>query len=418
MLSYVFDEDDKDEDNQGISLSLLLNRLKTTIDKNFRSAVWVKAEISNVKKQGMLGHYYFEITERDAKGKQVAKINANCWKGTAINVIPELERQIEKPISSGIICYFLVNVIYSEIYGLSLNILQIKPAWTIGEHEKKKQKIKEKIEKLGIGNKQKELSSPKIITSIALIAPAKAAGLGDFMSEANKWSNTGAIKIKQYSSIFEGENAKESISSSFKDLKNDNDIHRQETGRNLYDLVIILRGGGAKSSLAFLDEEDILKGMLSLDVPVWSAIGHEEDSVLLDEYACLSFHTPSKSSAEIWRLIKNESDFFDKKFNEIFYFVDLKTQQAINNIESQEEKVKIHSRNKLNQLLLELDHKIEKIKLLDPMNILEQGFVVLFDEKDKIIKEESKLLKTETIKIKTSFGTFEMNINNIKKLEK
>lgn len=398
-----------------LPLSVLLKHLKSVIEYNINDFFWVRAEISNVKVQNISKHYYFEMIERDGSGKSIAKMNGTCWKNKAESVIPKLENKIGKKISAGIICDFKIMVNYDIAYGLSLNITDIIPAFTVGEHEKKKEKIREKISVLKIQNKQKDLIVPEILTSIAIIAPASAAGFGDFISEAKKWHNNEYIKMKSYSAIFEGDQANKSISDAINNVFQDNESYKKETGYDLYDIVIILRGGGAKSSLAYLDEFEIVSNVLNLPIPVWSAIGHEEDSVLIDEYSNDFFHTPSKAASEIWNIIKKERDFFNDRINNIKKQSEIKTLRVLNEISTIREKIKIKSLNKVDTSLKNIQYIKEKIKLSDPFLILNNGYNVLYDENNLLIKSESQLLSSSVVILKTSYGEYKININEIVK---
>lgn len=409
---------EKSSSNEYLPLSFLLNQLKKVIDYSFSESFWVRSEISNVKNQKQSGHYYFELIERDQDGKPAAKMSATCWKATASKVIKNLEEKIGKEIENGMICDFYMKVTYSPIYGLSANITNIRTAFTLGEHEKKKIKIREEIAKLGIENNQICLNTPKVITSIALLSPSAAAGLGDFVSEAKKWVNNKLVKIHPYVALFEGENSEQDICSAFNKINKENEEFKKENGNNKFDLIIILRGGGAKSSLAFLDELSILKSMLAQNIPVWSAIGHEEDSVLLDEYSCKSFHTPSKAAGEIWSVLKRESDSFTSNFNSISRLIETKTQKLLADLESKRNIIQLSAKNKVTGIENKLLYMEKNLMLQDPMAILSKGYAVLFDKEKKLIKSEEGFLNNDVITIQTHYGIFELNVNNIKKLEK
>lgn len=421
MKSYIFDDEGEvnntENENQYLPLSYLLNELKSIIEYSFEEPIWIRGEISNIKHQKISGHYYFEIIERDKKGDPIAKVNATCWEKQANYLIPKFEKETEKSISAGIICDFYVKINYNTLYGLSININNIRPSWSVGEHEKKKIKIREEIKKLGIGENQKLKSSPKVLTSIAVLSPSSAAGLGDFISESKRWSNLNIMNVYTYTAMFEGEKTKQDLSKSLASIKQDDEDHFKKTGFHKFDLVIILRGGGSKSSLAFLDELDIIVNMLNLPVPVWTAIGHEEDSVLLDEYACRFFHTPSKSAAEIWNLLTKELDFVTNSSNSIKNTVNLKTEKILNSINNKKESIKINALNKINYLQQKLKHTKEKVALQDPMSILYKGYNVLFNEEGKIIKSENDLINANKLTLKTNYGIYQLDINSIKKIK-
>lgn len=396
--------------NEIIPLSILLNSVKNIIEDISNGSLWIKAEISNVKMHNISKHYYLELVERDPLGKAIAKINGNCWRGVADKIMPIIEKKTGSAIKNGMKCDFKVNINYDILYGFSVNILDIVPTVTLGEHEKKKQQIRDKVKLLGIDQNQIKLSQPKILTSIAILAPASAAGFGDFISEAKKWNQAGYISMKSYKAIFEGSQTEGSISQAIKELNADNQKHREKTGFDLYDLVIILRGGGSKSSLAHLDEFNIIKEILELTVPVWSAIGHEEDSVLIDEYASRVFHTPSKSAGAIWDIIKREHEEYLYLMDKISYSAKHKIQKVNKDIETIHERIKLKSENKIKNALINIKHIQERLRLKDPFLILKSGYNVIYNQDGLLIKNEEELVKANNLLLKTHYGNYEISI--------
>jgi exodeoxyribonuclease VII large subunit len=64
-------------------------------------------------------------------------------------------------------------------------------------------------------------------------------------------------------------------------------------------VVVIIRGGGAVNDLAWLNDYALARWVCDCSVPVYSGIGHERDSTILDEVAHTRFDTPSKVIAGI-----------------------------------------------------------------------------------------------------------------------
>ena len=126
-----------EEQNKTATLSDLLNDLKDVVDETLSEEVWIVAEIAKLKQQGKNGHIYLELIDRDLYGNELSKINAKIWSSNAYKITNKFELATKEKIKDGIKCEWLVRLDYNIKYGLSLTISDIKPLWTIGEHEKK-----------------------------------------------------------------------------------------------------------------------------------------------------------------------------------------------------------------------------------------------------------------------------------------
>ncbi|MCL5052412.1 MAG: exodeoxyribonuclease VII large subunit, partial [Gammaproteobacteria bacterium] len=52
-----------------------------------------------------------------------------------------------------------------------------------------------------------------------------------------------------------------------------------------HDLIVLLRGGGSESELALFNTEAVVRSVVNAKTPVWCAIGHAADDVLVNEVA-------------------------------------------------------------------------------------------------------------------------------------
>lgn len=409
-----FSEEDEEKEEKTLELKELLSGLKLNIKQLYPYFIWVKGEISGWKKNGK--HIYFDLVQRDKTGRIEAKINAKLWESNISKVLFGFKRKTNEDLKDGMNCEWLVSFDYHENFGFSVTIQDVKPLWTVGEHEKKQALIRDKLKKEGLWDRQKAYNIPNIITRLAIISPDGAAGLGDFKSEADRWSNNNVMYIDYKSAIFEGDKAKDSVSSALKYFSN---IQNNESLPN-YDLLIILRGGGAKASLAWLDEYDISKEICLFNGPVWTAIGHEQDSGILDEVSNLSIHTPSKAAQKIWDLLNAEYQLINDFNNNFKREYSYKIENVQNNIENMISNIKKSSISKIENLDIKIDSIISKIKTnsknklfnfeknkeqllknivgLSPRETLKRGYAIVTDEKGKVIKS-AKDIKKKNIRV-------------------
>ncbi|MCA3268373.1 MAG: hypothetical protein ING19_20110, partial [Azospirillum sp.] len=123
-----------------------------------------------------------------------------------------------------------------------------------------------------------------------LVAPAGAAGLQDFLREVEPFVFGGVLEIVQYPGVFQGEKASQSLSEALRKVARD---HIREK----FDVVVVIRGGGAVADLAWLNDEKIAFAFAELPAPAVTGLGHEKDDTILDEMACVRAGTPSKAAA-------------------------------------------------------------------------------------------------------------------------
>lgn len=71
--------------------------------------------------------------------------------------------------------------------------------------------------------------------------------------------------------------------------------------------MVLIRGGGAKSDLAWLNDGNVAAWICRLPIPVFTGIGHEIDECVLDLVAHRKFDTPSKVIGHIKTCLHSEA---------------------------------------------------------------------------------------------------------------
>lgn len=281
-------EKKEEEKKESISLSELLNKVSFVVNNNFNKSIWVKCEIASLNKHSS-GHIYLELIETDSSGREICKNRAIIIKNDTDYLLEKFKIGTDSELKEGIKALLLIKIDFSPKFGLGLRIIDIDPNYTLGGIEEKILKIRNSLIKQEIFNSNKKLKEPKEFTKVAVISPKEAAGLGDFKAESDWLEKFGLCNFDYYSATFQGNDVNKSIYEAFKNVEK----HSLNNNFN-YDVIVIIRGGGAKTDLHFLNEYDIAKAICESKVPVYTGIGHERDKVILDEVAFKSFDTPSK----------------------------------------------------------------------------------------------------------------------------
>lgn len=276
-------------DRKAMSLSQLLTGVAQAVANAFRQGVWTRAEVLNVSVKS--GHIYLELSERDPEGRVLAKALGTIWARTADQILPAFEQATGAQLAPGIKLMVLAKPTFKAQFGLSLDITEIDPSYTLGNLEAQKRAIRERLKSEGVLDANKQLAPPWDYRRVLVIAPENAAGLGDFASEANRLHQHQVCEFIYQHSLFQGDGAAAAI---LRILREGVSVHGAEL-----DAVIIIRGGGAVNDLAWLNDYALARFVCDCKIPVLTGIGHERDSTVLDEVAHRKFDTPSKVIAGI-----------------------------------------------------------------------------------------------------------------------
>lgn len=245
---------------------------------------WVVAEISEIK-MNYSGHCYLELIEKlEDEASVNARIKAVIW-GNRYNFIKSFfENSTGESLREGLKVLVKVRIEYHLVYGLSLVISDIDPAFTIGEMAAKRLLIIKKLEQEGVFGMNKELDLPVIPQRIAIISSRNAAGYSDFINHLNGNSYGYAFYSALFDTVMQGNETERSVI---------NSLDRIAGNAHLFDLVAIIRGGGSQADLSWFDNYNIAFYVTQFPLPVITGIGHDKDLSVTDMVACKSLKTPT-----------------------------------------------------------------------------------------------------------------------------
>lgn len=257
-----------------------------TIKNSFPGSYWLVAEINELR-ENMNGHCYLELIEKDQDQEQdriVARSRATIWAHTWRMLRSYFETSTSQTLSKGMLILVEVTVEFHELYGMSLNIKDIDPVYTMGDLERKRAETLKKLEKEGILSMNKGLPFPMLPSRIAVISSPSAAGYEDFIHQIKNNPKKYHFELTLFPAIMQGENTVHSITSALESIFN------QEKH---FDVVVILRGGGSTTDLSSFDNYEIAAHIAQLPLPVITGIGHERDITIAGMVANTDLKTPT-----------------------------------------------------------------------------------------------------------------------------
>jgi len=273
------------QDSQILSLHELQTGIKNAVQISYPEYVWIHAELSEVN-TAQNGHCYIELIEKQNE-QVIAKTRATIWNFTFRMLKPYFESSTGYEFTSGIKVSLKVSVEYHELYGLSLNVKDIDPSYTVGDIELQKRRILNQLESDGIIDMNTEIELPIVIQNIAVISSSTAAGYGDWLDQMSNNPYSYKFNYQLFEAKMQGADTGKSIISVL-----DKIYSREEE----FDTVIIIRGGGSRMDLSGFDDYDLAANIAQFPLPIITGIGHERDESIADIVAHTSVKTPTAAA--------------------------------------------------------------------------------------------------------------------------
>lgn len=270
--------------NEKISLTELQLIIRDSLYMALPDWYWVIAEISEIK-ENYAGHCYLELIEKHPEEKDVkARIKAIIWNSRYRFLSTFFENITGESLKPGLKILVKTKIEYHEIYGLSLIISDIDPSYTIGEMALKRQMVIKKLEEEGVFSMNKELSFQSVPQRIAVISSKTAAGYSDFIKHLHDNSYGYVYYTALFETVMQGTETEKSVISS---------LNRIADNPDLFDVLVIIRGGGSQSDLSWFDSYNIAYYVTQFPIPVITGIGHDKDLSVTDMVAYKSLKTPT-----------------------------------------------------------------------------------------------------------------------------
>src|SRR4051794_17290032 len=262
------------EAERGITLTELLFRLKTVIDRELPGPEWVKAEISELRVKN--GHLYLSLAERNERGDVLAKTSAVIWRNCAETINLKFVEATGEGLKTDIKILCQARVRFDVLFGLDLIVEDVDPSYTLGDLAAKLRRIRERLAQEGLYERNRSLPPPLDFVRVAVISPETSAGLGDFRRETDRLQHAGLCEFRFFGATFQGIDAPSSIRTAVNEVMV---ADRQQA----FDALVIIRGGGSVTDLAWLNDLELARLLCQAPIPVLTGIGHERDSTIVDE---------------------------------------------------------------------------------------------------------------------------------------
>ena len=261
--------------------------MRRSIEQCLPDTFWVQAELSEVHVNSS-GHCYVEFVQKDLRTNNlVAKARGAIWSNVFRLLRPYFEEATGQAFVAGIKVMVGVSVSFHQLYGYSLVVQDIDPTYTLGDMARRRREILQQLAEEGVLTLNKELEMPLLPQRVAVISSATAAGYGDFCHQLHHNPAGFFFRVELFPAMMQGERMEDSILAAL------DQIHERQ---DEFDVVVIIRGGGATSDLSGFDSYLLAAACAQFPLPVITGIGHERDDTVLDSVAHVRVKTPTAAA--------------------------------------------------------------------------------------------------------------------------
>ncbi|MFM6934019.1 MAG: exodeoxyribonuclease VII large subunit [Flavobacteriales bacterium] len=433
------------EDKHVFSLKQVVQSIQKTIEERYTSTYWVKAEMHKMNRYPS-GHAFPELVQKE-EGKIVAQITGTIWKQQLERINDAFIRVVKEPLQDGKTLLLQVKIQFHPSFGLTLQILDIDPSYSLGELQKEREETLRKLEKLNLINANQQRTFPLLPKRIAVISGDASKGLSDFYQVLNENPYHYYFETTLFEAYVQGDLAVQSIQQALGKIKQQID---------LFDVVVIVRGGGAEVGMTCYNHFDLCQSIASFPIPVLTGIGHSTNLTVAEMISFRNAITPTKL-AEFLILTFREFDLEINSFAQQLYIdcermlsnrkqglitmanrlqqgVQRRVQVSKERVLSLQHLVRHQTNSELTkrqqrienhairikphvQFLLEKETRNifqleEKVKFLDPIHVLKRGYSITRIN-GKIITDQSLIEPDMDIETETIQGSFTSKVTSI-----
>lgn len=348
------------------NLSELCAEIQEVLEYELSERYWVRAEIASIS---VRGHCYMELIEKSNTGILAAKLRATCWNNVYNLLAPYFLQSTGHQLGVGMQVLLEVSVEFHAVYGLSLNIWNIDPNYTLGDLAKQRQETINQLIKDGVMELQKQLPIPTLIRRIAVISSADAAGYGDFCHQLHANRHHFAFHTQLYAATMQGDTAARSIIQAL------NAIAEQEEE---WDIVVIIRGGGATTDLSCFDDYNLANHCAQFPLPIIAGIGHTRDVSVVDMVVHTSVKTPTAAAEWLIHHLYLQLEQIEQ--------LNARLQHAVQLVANKEQhRLSIYKQRIKSSILQALSHERGKLELWEktialhsPKRIFQKGYSLTY----------------------------------------
>ena len=374
------------------TLSELCSCIDEALSMELNDTYWVRAEIASLTERG---HCYMELVEKAKNNAIAAKLRATCWQHVYHLLSAYFANETGQTLAVGMQVLLQVEVSFHAVYGLSLNVVGIDPTFTLGDLARQRQLTIQRLQEDGVMDLQRSLPLPLLPRRVAVISAADAAGYGDFCHQLQ--SNSGGFRFRTqlFPAVMQGEQSPASIITALQQIAATTD---------LYDLVVIVRGGGATTDLRNFDDYSLAFHCANFPLPIIAGIGHTRDVSVVDMVVHTSVKTPTAAAEWLIAAMQAQADRLGELHLRLQRVAQMAIRKQHSKLDALWQSLRFATQGRLHRQRTQLEFLEKTIALHSPERIYRMGYS-LTTVNGKIVKSINDVKAGDHLLTHTADGT-------------
>ena len=381
------------------TLSELCQAIEQVLQFELGDTYWVRAEIASLTERG---HCYMELVEKAKNNTVAAKLRATCWQQVYHLLSAYFATETGQTLSVGMQVLLQVEVSFHSVYGLSLNVVGIDPTFTLGDLARQRQLTIQRLQEDGVMDLQRALTIPSLPRCIAVISAADAAGYGDFCHQLLSNSSGFLFRTQLFPAVMQGDQSPASIIAALEQI-----AYQVEQ----YDVVVIVRGGGATTDLRNFDDYSLAFHCANFPLPIIAGIGHTRDVSVVDMVVHTSVKTPTAAAEWLISAMQEQADRLAElqlRLQRIAQHAIRKQQHQLDNLW---QSLRFATQRRLHRQRAQLELWAKTIALHSPERIYRMGYT-LTTVNGKIVRSIHDVQAGEQLLTHTADGVIQSEVKS------
>jgi exodeoxyribonuclease VII large subunit len=403
--------------------------------------VWVRGEVAQLRVSGN-GHAYFDLCEKAERRDHVrAKLSVALFRNDRAAVNRTL-RDAGVKLGDGVEVRVRGRVeLYAPQGRIQLIMNAVDPVFTVGKLAAERARVLQVLASEGLLERQRALTLPLVPLRVGLVTSRDSAAYHDFVQELDVSGH--AFRVHPVDVRVQGQGADRRIMYAIRRLASLD-----------LDVIVLARGGGARSDLAAFDSEHLARLVADLPIPVIAGVGHEVDRTVADEVAHTSTKTPTAAAA----LLVEAVDDYCEQLARIAHRVSLRARSACTlagrdttdlgrrlaravpvalarerrvldahrhrigerarhgirdahgRVDERQRTVVAHAHDLLREQARRTELADARLRLLDPRRVLERGYSITRTDDGRLVRSASDVAADEVLVTETADGSIRSTV--------
>ena len=349
-------------------------------------AIWVEGEVADFRPRSQARMQF--LTLRDIEASASLTVVADS----------ELVGRLDPPLEPGArIVVWARPEFWAGRGSLQLRARSIRSVG-IGELLARLAQLQATLAAEGLFAPERKKPLPFLPGRVGLICGRNSDAEHDVVVNArDRWPATD-FEIREVA--VQGANAVREVTQALQELDSRADI----------DVIVITRGGGSVEDLLPFSNEALVRAVAEATTPIVSAIGHEQDSPILDHVADYRASTPTDAGKRIVPSLSEQRAIVEKLHQQGRMIIRRRLEQESHVIADARARTRRTLLHRIESWTSDVSHLRARARSLSPAATLDRGYAVVQGTDGSVVRDASNTTPGDLVTITVQHGAFHASV--------